>query len=66
MIMSSLFSTPKAQPQVIETTPTVIGNSEQTQAMERARRKRRGSQSQVIAGNLSMTGNVLRKPTLGE
>ena len=64
--MSSLFSTPKVQPQVIETTPTVIDNSEQTQAMERARKKRRGSAMQMIAGNTSLSGNSVRKTTLGE
>ena len=64
--MGSLFSTPKIQPQVIETEPTVIDNSEQTQAMERARKKRRGAANSMIAGNTSLSGNSVRKTTLGE
>ena len=65
--MSGLFgSTPKVQPQVIETTPVVIDNSKQTQAMERARKKRRGSANQMIAGNTALSGNQVRKTSLGE
>ena len=65
--MSGLFGgTPKVQPQVIETTPTVINNSEQTKKLEQARKKRRGSASSFIAGNTSLSGNTVRKTTLGE
>ena len=64
--MSSLFSTPSVSTQVIETEPTVIDNSEQTQALERARKKRRGAASSLIAGNTSLSGNSVRKTTLGE
>ena len=65
--MSGLFGgTHKVQPQVIETTPTVINNSEQTKKLEQARKKRRGSASSFIAGNTSLSGNSVRKTTLGE
>lgn len=65
--MSGLFgSTPKVQPQVIETKPTVIDNSEQTQKLEQARKRRRGPASQFIAGNTSLSGNSVRKTSLGE
>lgn len=65
--MSSLFSSePKYQPQTIETKPIVIDNSEQTQKLEQARKKKRGSASQFIAGNTSLSGNSVRKTMLGE
>lgn len=64
--MSSLFSTPKVQPQVVKTEPVVIDNSEATQQLEQARKKRRGSAMQMIAGNTSLSGNSVRKTTLGE
>ena len=65
--MSSIFSTPKTpKPQVVETTPTVIDNSEQTLKMEQARKKRRGAAMQMISGNASLSGNEVRKTTLGE
>lgn len=62
-----MFSTPKVStPQVIETTPTVIDNSKQTQALEQARKKRKGAASQLIAGDKALSGNAVRKKTLGE
>jgi hypothetical protein len=65
--MAGLFGgTPKVQPQVIETTPTVINNSEQTKQLEQSRKKRRGAASSFIAGNTSLSGNSVRKTTLGE
>lgn len=65
--MSSLFGSPKAAPQVIEQPePVVIDNSEQTQKMEQARKKRRGAAMQFIAGNTSLSGNNVRKTALGE
>lgn len=65
--MSALFSsTPKYEPQTIETRPVVVDNSEQTKKLEQARRKRRGAASQFIAGNTSLSGNSVRKTTLGE
>lgn len=65
--MAGLFGgTPKVQPQVIETTPTVINNSEQTKKLEQSRKKRRGAASSFIAGNTSLSGNSVRKTTLGE
>lgn len=65
--MAGLFGgTPKVQPQVIETTPVVIDNSEQTKRLEEARKKRRGAASQFISGNTALSGNSVRKTTLGE
>lgn len=65
--MSGLFGgTPNVQPQVVETQPTVIDNSEQTKKLEMARKKRRGAASSFIAGNTSLSGNSVRKTTLGE
>lgn len=64
--MSSIFSKPKVTPQVVETTPTIIDNSEQTLKMEQARKKRKGAAMQMIAGNTSLSGNSVRKTTLGE
>lgn len=64
--MGSFFSSPKA-PQVIEQPePVVIDNSEQTQKMEQARKKRRGAAMNMIAGNTSLSGNNVRKTSLGE
>lgn len=64
--MSSMFSTPKAQPQVIETTPTIIDTSKKTQELESKRKKRRGIASTFVAGNASLSGNSVRKTLLGE
>ena len=64
--MSGMFSKPKVKPQVIETQPVVIDNSKQTQQMEQARKKRRGAGMSFIAGNASLSGNQVRKTTLGE
>lgn len=64
--MSSMFKQPKVKPQVIEETPVVIDNSEKTKQMEQARKKRRGAGASFIAGNASLSGNQVRKTTLGE
>lgn len=65
--MSALFSKPKALPQQVDTAqPVVIDNSKQTQELEQARRKRKGAAMQMIAGNTSLSGNSVRKTTLGE
>lgn len=65
--MSSVFKQPKVKPQVIEETPpVVIDNSEKTKQMEQARKKRRGAGASFIAGNASLSGNQVRKTTLGE
>ena len=64
--MSSFFSTPKVQPQEIKTEPVVIDNSKATQQMEQARKKRRGAGMSFIRGNTSISGNAVRKTTLGE
>lgn len=64
--MSSVFSQPKVKPQTVETTPVVIDNSEQTKQMEQARKKRRGAAMSFIAGNTSLSGNQVRKTSLGE
>lgn len=64
--MSGLFKQPKVKPQTIETEPVVIDNSEQTKQIEQARKKRRGAAMSFIAGNTSLSGNQVRKTTLGE
>lgn len=64
--MSSFFSQPKVQPQVVKTEPVVIDNSEKTKQMEQARKKRRGAGASFIAGNTALSGNQVRKNTLGE
>lgn len=64
--MSSLFSQPKVKPQEIKTEPVIIDNSEKTREMEQARKKRRGAAMSFIAGNASLSGNQVRKNTLGE
>jgi hypothetical protein len=65
--MSSLFGGAKPAPQVIQQPdPVVIDNSEQTQKLEQARKKRRGAAMQFIAGNTSLSGNAVRKTALGE
>lgn len=65
--MGGFLSTPKAPtPQVVETEPVVIDNSESTQKLEQARKKRRGAAMQMIAGNTSLSGNNIRKTSLGE
>lgn len=64
--MSGLFSSPKVQPQTIETTPTVIDNSKKTREMEQARKKRRGIATQFVQGNTALSGNSVRKTLLGE
>lgn len=64
--MSSMFKQPKVRPQVVEEKPVVIDESEKTKQMEQARKKRRGAAMSFIAGNTSLSGNQVRKNTLGE
>ena len=65
--MGAFFgSTPRVQPQVQDVAPVIIDNSEQTQKLEQARKKRRGAAMQMIAGNTSLSGNNIRKTSLGE
>lgn len=64
--MSSLFSQPKVRPQEIKTEPVIIDNSKKTREMEQGRKKRRGAAMSFIAGNTSLSGNQVRKNTLGE
>lgn len=64
--MSSMFKQPKVKPQTIEENPIIIDNSEKTKQMEQARKKRRGAGASFIAGNASLSGNQVRKTTLGE
>lgn len=64
--MSSVFKTPKVQPQEQKIEPVVIDNSEKTKELENARKKRRGAAMSMIAGNTSLSGNSVRKTTLGE
>lgn len=64
--MAGMFSSPKASPQVIETTPTIIDNTKKTQELESKRRKKRGIGTQFVAGNTSLSGNSVRKTLLGE
>lgn len=64
--MSSMFKQPKVKPQTIEEKPIIIDNSEKTKQMEQARKKRRGAGASFIAGNASLSGNQVRKTTLGE
>ena len=64
--MSSMFKQPKVRAQEIKTEPVIIDNSEQTKQLEQARKKRRGAAMSFIAGNTSLSGNQVRKTTLGE
>jgi len=64
--MSSVFKTPKVQPVEQKVEPVVIDNSEKTKELENARKKRRGAAMSMIAGNTSLSGNNVRKTTLGE
>ena len=64
--MSSVFKTPKVQPVEQKVEPVVIDNSEKTKELENGRKKRRGAAMSMIAGNTSLSGNNVRKTTLGE
>lgn len=64
--MSSMFKTPKVQPQEIKTEPVIIDNSKATKELEQSRKKRRGAAMSFITGNASVSGNDVRKTTLGE
>ena len=64
--MGSVFKTPKVQPVEQKVEPVVIDNSEKTKELENARKKRRGAAMSMIAGNTSLSGNNVRKTTLGE
>lgn len=60
------FSKPKVQKQEPIVQPVVIDNSEATKKLEEGRKKRRGAAMQMLAGNTSLSGNQVRKTTLGE
>lgn len=65
--MSSVFSAPKQiQPVEEKVEPVIIDNSEKTQELEKARKKRRGAATNFIAGNTALSGNQVSKKTLGE
>ena len=64
--MSSIFSSPKVAPTVVEEVkPEVIDNSAKTQEEERRRRRRQGAASQFLAGSASTAGANTSKTTLG-
>ena len=64
--MSKMFKTPKPKPVQQTVEPVVIDESEQTKQLEEARKKRRGAAMSFISGNTSLSGNQVRKTTLGE
>lgn len=64
--MGNPFKQPKATPVEQKIEPVIIDNSEQTRQLEEARKKRRGAAMSFISGNTSLSGNNVRKTTLGE